>query len=178
MQVNPGLKVRDAYHMVVEANSDRMEEQKNELRELRRARKRQRRIIAFQSRVEQMRMAALRKGEEFEPPPEMPLFSDVDENLDELSDIETMFEQFIPQVEEGKVIEADEELPEGFVSSSTSPTNSQHEIKSENIPLELSMLSDSDEEVGKVEQEKNVEANQLLTSSDEEPFLQKNEAEC
>ena len=150
MELNPQLKLREAYHMVTEANEERFAEQNTTIRALRRERKLQRRVIAFQVRSEQLRLAALREGRDFEAP-EMPSFSEIDENLDELSDIEAMFEVEEPVVETKPT---NGELPDPFSSSTTSPALSQPKSDvsrddddgAQQMQLDLGILSSSDDD--------------------------------
>jgi hypothetical protein len=161
LESNPLLKLREAYHQVAEASAERLEAQNTEIRRLRRERRRQRRRIAFQSRVEQMRLAAAREGREFVQP-ETPPFSD-DNDGDELSDIEDMFERIEPRVEAVQQEENNDEFVDPFDSPLSSPASnadrrsgsqrsgsvgrrsgSEPDTENQQLPVGLDMLSDSE----------------------------------
>lgn len=166
LEANPLLKLREAYHQVAEASAERLEGQNAELQKLRRERRRQRRRIAFQSKVEQMRLAAAREGREFVPPETPPFSEEDDGNLDELSDIEAMFERIEPpRLEPAQREENNEGFVDPFDSPLSSPASnadqrsggderrsqsprsgSEPEGKGQQMPVGLDMLSDSDED--------------------------------
>ncbi|KAI6182394.1 Protein HIR [Aphelenchoides bicaudatus] len=157
MEANPNLKLREAFHQVADARTERVEAQNAALRQLRKARRRQRRVIAHQSRVEQMRLIAAREGRDFVPPETPPFSDDNDDNLDELSDIDEMFNRIQPpRAEEVQETENKEEFGDLFNSPLSSPASNaeQQSPKQQDSDNEepthkisgLDLLSDSDEE--------------------------------
>lgn len=89
-----------------------------------------------------MKLSALREGREFVPPTSPAFSDDNDEDLDELSDIEAIFEKIRPRIEEPVQEEGMEGLPDALESPLSSPSpGSEQNGDQQTLPDGLGVIS-------------------------------------